>query len=112
MKEYHYKVLAYTDYAEGYIIDGVIDAEDLAAALIAARKDARTYLDEHLRIIEVLDIFETDTSNSIPDLPGLDEQMADPEYDDFMTELLKHNRECIIDGFEFEDIGDFIDGKA
>lgn len=108
MKEYQYKVLAYTDYAEAYIIDGVIDAEDLAAALIAARKDARTYIDEHLRIVEVLDLFETDTSNSTPELLGLDEQMADPEYDDFMMELMKHNRDCIIDGFEFEDIGDFI----
>lgn len=108
MKEYQYKVLAYTDYAEAYIIDGVIDAVDLAAALIASRKDARSQIDEHLRIIEVLDINEVDTSNSTLDLPGLDEQMADPEYDDFMIEMLKHNRECIIDGFDFEDIGDFI----
>lgn len=108
MKEYQYKVLAYTDYAEAYIIDGVIDAEDLAAALIASRRDARSQIDEHLRIIEVLDINEVDTNNSTPDLPGLDEQMADPEYDDFMIELMHHNRECIIDGFEFNDIGDLI----
>lgn len=108
MKEYQYTVLAYTDYAEAYIIDGVIDAEDLAAALIAARKDAKSQIEEHLRIVELLAITEVDTSNSIPELPGLDEQMADPEYDDFLYELMKHNRDCIIDGFEFEDIGDFI----
>ena len=108
MKEYQYKVLAYTDYAEAYIIDGVIDAEDLAAALIAARKDAKSQIDEHLRIVELLAINEVDTSNSTPELPGLDEQMADPEYDEFMMELMQHNRDCIIDGFEFEDIGDFI----
>ena len=28
MKEYQYKVLAYTDYAEAYIIDGVIPTLD------------------------------------------------------------------------------------
>lgn len=83
MSEFKYHVLAYTDYGEGYIINGVIDSEDLAAAIFAAGKDAQAHIDDHLRVINVVSIEEIDTTAS-----------------------------AIIDGFRFDDIGEFEHGKT
>lgn len=99
MSEYQYRILAYTDYAEGHIINGIISADDLAAALIAARADARDQIQEHLRVLDVLSI---DKISSTDYLPGIDEQMS--VCDDPFTS-------AIIDGFEFEDIGEYTDAK-
>lgn len=83
MSEFKYHVLAYTDYGEGHIINGVIDSEDMAAALIAARKDAQAHIDDHLRVINVVSIEKVDTTAS-----------------------------AIIDGFIFNDVGEFENGKT
>lgn len=89
MSEYQYRILAYTDYAEGHIINGIISADDLAAALIAARQDAREQIQEHLRVLDVLSIdkISNTTTNTTTDTT------------------------TIIDGFEFEDIGEYTDAK-
>ena len=90
MSEYQYRILAYTDYAEGHIINGIIGADDLASALIAARADARDQIQEHLRVLDVLSIDKIATTTII----------------DTST-----NTTTIIDGFEFEDIGDIGNAK-
>lgn len=83
MSEFKYHVLAYTDYGEGHIINGVIDSEDLAAAIFAAGKDAQAQIDEHLRVINVVSLEEVDASAP-----------------------------AIIDGFIFNDVGEFENGKT